>query len=106
MISIKVSEKFTKKEKMSPMAVFSKPHGEVYELKSTQKRFCGRTIERPSYLVACGTNEGPMLIWWSDDDEAYQIAPAELEGYSDHVYVEKVECDINITLTVGGKNEA
>jgi len=101
MISIKVAEVFRSKEKLSPMSVFSKPHGEVYILKSDIRP----AEDRPSYLIACGTNDGAMLIWWSDEDRAYQIAPAELEGYSNHVYVERVECDINITLTMGGKNE-
>ncbi len=101
MIDIKVIETFTKRERLLPESIFSKPHGEVYEIKSSNT-----SKDKPSYLVACGINEGAMLIWWSDEDKTYQIAPADLNGYANHIYVERVECDISVTLTLGGRNEA
>lgn len=101
MIDIKVIETFTRKERLSPDSVFSKPHGEVYVLKSSKNP----KENKPSYLISCGMNEGAMLIWWNDEDKSYQLAPADLEGYAKHMYVERVECDINIALSMGGKNE-
>lgn len=79
--------------RLRPEDLIGMPYGEVYEMKGSTDLF-------PSYFLTCGGSMNPILFWYNQDEKIYEVCPADLVGYSDHIYVEKINCEVLISLEV------
>lgn len=76
--------------KMIPPNLIGRPKGELWE---QMPRHDSRT-----FYLTCGPHEFPIYIF--ECDGAYEISPADVEGLMPHVYVERVEADIELIIKI------
>jgi hypothetical protein len=96
MIKIKIKHNKQKtKNRLRPVDLHGLPYGQFYIMLSDDG--CSET---PSYFMTTGYNDGSILFWWDVDEETYSVAPADLDGYAKHVYVERIEANLVMELKI------
>ena len=98
MIKIKIKHNKQKtKYLLRPVDLHGLPYGQFYIMLSDDG--CSET---PSYFMTTGYNYRPILFWWNSDEATYNVAPAELDGYAKHIYVERIEANLVMELKISG----
>ena len=97
MIKIKIKHKKQKtKNRLRPEDLHGLPYGQFYIMLSDN----GCLDKLPSYFMTTGYNDTPILFWWNSDEATYNVAPAELDGYAKHIYVERIEANLVMELKI------
>jgi hypothetical protein len=94
MISIEVNKKSaTSKSSMRPTDLKGLPYGDVYVMR-------GVCEPNPTYFLCTGHCSDPIMFWFDNEDGDYKIACSDLDGYAEHIYVEKVDAKITMKMKV------